>query len=88
MPSDTLSMLGERILLALWKSSAVGTRSVGEDVLRTQLADSSDSLTQELETLQTLGFILRSNGRNEFSLTPIGLAILRQIEEDKLQELR
>lgn len=90
MPSDTLSVLGEKILLAVWKANAAGIRAVGEDALRSELSDSSDDFSQELKTLQDLGFIVigNSDGQAEFALTPIGLAILRQIEEDKLQELR
>jgi len=90
MPSDTLSVLGEKILLAIWKSNAIGIRSVAEDVLKSELSNSGDGFSQELETLQDLAFITSENkdGRTEFALTPLGLAILRQIEEDKLQELR
>ena len=89
MPSDTLSVLGEKILLAIWKSNAVGIRSVAEEALRAELPDSSDGFSQELQALQELGFVVKRNTteRNEFALTPLGLAILRQIEEDKLQEL-
>lgn len=89
MPSDTLSVLGEKILLAIWKSNAVGIRSVAEEALRAELSDSSDGFSQELQALQELGFVVKRNTteRNEFALTPLGLAILRQIEEDKLQEL-
>lgn len=90
MPSDTLSVLGGKILLAIWKSNAIGIRSVGEDALKSELSDSSNGFSQELKVLHDLGFIIRGNndGRAEFALTPLGLAILRQIEEDKLQELR
>jgi len=91
MPSDTLSVLGEKILLAIWKSNPVGIRSVGEDTLKSEFPDSSNSFSQELKTLLDLGFIIRGNNDGriaQFALTPLGLAILRQIEEDKLQELR
>ena len=89
MASDTLSVLGEKILLAVWKLNVVGIRSVAEEALRAELPDSSDGFSQELQTLQDLGFVVKgnTNERNEFALTPLGLAILRQIEEDKLQEL-
>ena len=90
MPSDTLSVLGGKILLAVWKSNAAGIRSVREDALRAECSDSSEAFSQELKTLEDLGFIVRESdgGRSEFALAPLGLAILRQIEEDKLQELR
>ena len=90
MPTDTLSVLSERILLAVWKLNGVGAKSVTEDALRAELSDLSDGFSQELKTLNDLGFIVRrhNGGQTEFVLTPLGVAILRQIEEDKLQELR
>jgi len=89
MPPDTLSGLGERILLAVWKLNGVGKRSVTEETLKAELSDAADYFSQELQTLQDLGFIVKAgaDGRADLALTPIGLAILRQIEEDKLQEL-
>ena len=90
MPSDTLSVLSEKILLTVWKLNVVEAKSVTEDVLRSELSDSTDGFSQELKTLHDLGFIVVGNndGRTEYVLTPLGVAILRQIEEDKLQELR
>ena len=89
MPSNSLSGLGEKILLAVWKLNEVGKRSVTEETLKAELSDAADDFSQELQTLQDLGFIVKAgaDGRTELALTPIGLAILRQIEEDKLQEL-
>ena len=89
MPSDTLSGIGERILLAIWKLNGLGTRSVTEYVLRAELTGVADDLLQELQRLEEQGFVVKIEaGRStEFTLTPIGLAILRQVEEDKLQEL-
>ena len=90
MPMDTLSVLSEKILLAVWKLNVVEAKPVTEDALRLELSDSSDGFSQELKTLRDLGFIVTGNneGRTEYVLTPLGVAILRQIEEDKLQELR
>ena len=89
MPSGTLSGLGERILLAVWKLNGVGNRSVTEHILKAELSGVSDDISQELQRLQEQGFIVRTEAGEtaEFALTPIGLAILRQVEEDKLQEL-
>jgi len=82
-------VLSEKILLAVWKLNVVEAKPVTEDALRSELSDSSDSFSQELKTLRDLGFIVTGNeGRTEYVLTPLGVAILRQIEEDKLQELR
>jgi len=62
---------------------------VAEETLKSELPDPSENFPQELNTLQELGFITRSttNGKAGIALTPLGLAILRQTEEDKLQEL-
>jgi len=89
MPSDTLSLLGASILLAVWRLNSVGGSPVAEETLKSELPDPSENFPQELNTLQELGFITRSttNGKAGIALTPLGLAILRQTEEDKLQEL-
>ena len=88
MPSSTLSELGERILLAVWKLNGAGKPAVTEHMLKAELSEVSNDISQELRRLQEQGFIVRATGENaEFALTPIGLAILRQVEEDKLQEL-
>ena len=89
MPSDTLSVLGARILLTMWKLKGVGEKSVTEAALREELPDRNDGFSQELKALHELGFVTKrnTNGKDGVTLTSLGLAILRQIEEDKLQEL-
>ena len=89
MPSDTLSVLGARILLTVWKLKGVGEKSVTEEALIEELPDRNNGFSQELKGLQELGFVtkININGKDGVALTPLGLAILRQIEEDKLQEL-
>jgi len=90
--SSTLSELEERILLTLWKLKGIGKGHVREDVLRTDttLEAADDLLKDEIEKLRTRGFLETAiaGDHNAISLTPLGLAILRQIEEDKLQELK
>ena len=90
MPPCSLSEIGERILLAAWKLNGLGERSVAEETLKAESSASDAEFARELSTLEAQGFISRSStlDRAEFALTPLGLAILRQVEEDKLQELR
>ena len=90
MPSDSLSEIGERILLAAWKLNGVGDRTVSEEALKAESSASAEEFAEEISILQAQGFITKSTAQesNEFALTPLGLAILRQVEEDKLQELK
>ena len=90
MPSDVLSEIGEKILLAAWKLNGVGNRTVTEESLKAESSVSAEEFAQETGILQVQGFIVKSTAQesNEFALTPLGLAILRQVEEDKLQELK
>jgi DNA-binding MarR family transcriptional regulator len=92
MPStNTLSETQEAVLLALWKLRGIGTSTVDERQLRAEMAeDPSEGLTPTLQLLETQGFIeVKDEGdRKSVSITPLGLAILRKIEEDKLQELK
>ncbi|MGA3404591.1 MAG: hypothetical protein ABSD49_02530 [Candidatus Bathyarchaeia archaeon] len=61
MPSNSLSGLGEKILLAVWKLNEVGKRSVTEETLKAELSDAADDFWQELQTLQDLGFIVKAD---------------------------
>lgn len=87
-----LSDLEERILFALWKLGGIGKNAIQEERLKTGLAieASSQIWMSELENLRKQGFLEANSmdGRNVVSLTPLGLSILRQIEEDRLQELK
>ncbi len=91
MPPQALSDLGEQILLTLWRLRGIGNKFVKQENLRADLAvDSDQTWVGEIANLQTEGFLTSTNldGQDAVSLTPLGLAILRQIEEDKLQELK
>jgi RIO-like serine/threonine protein kinase len=90
MPLDSLTPLAERILLTVWKLNAIGARFVNEDSVRAELSVAIDELTKEIQNLRTQGFLSKTtiNEKTSISLTALGLAILRQIEEDKLQELK
>jgi DNA-binding MarR family transcriptional regulator len=88
---NVLSELEERILLAVWKLKGIGKNGVEESNLQTELTNETpQNLAAAIEALQNQGFIEKadSSGRRFLSLTPLGLAILRKLEEDRLQELK
>jgi len=76
--------------MSVWKLNGIGSRAVQELALRSDLQLEPDQFLHETEMLTQRGFLDRSifDGQPAFSLTPLGLAILRQLEEDRLQELR
>jgi hypothetical protein len=90
MVDNPLSEISGRILMSVWKLNGIGSRAVQEQTLRLDLKLESDQFLYETEMLTQRGFLDRSiiEGQPAFSLTPLGLAILRQLEEDRLQELR
>lgn len=90
MPSQSLTPLAEKILLTVWKLNGLGSHSVPEDSVKGELSLTIEELAQEMQILHTLGFLSKEtvDKKASVSLTPLGLAILRQIEEDKLQELK
>ena len=93
MPPDSkLTELGERILLTLWKMRGIGTNSIKEEALKTELAVEGplQDLTEEITNLNNQGFLEVDSvqGNRAVSLTALGLSVLRQIEEDMLQELK
>lgn len=93
MPPDSkLTELGEKILVALWKMKGIGRSGVKEEALRAELATagSSQGLNEEITSLHAQGFLeaTPAEGNSIISLTALGLAVLRQIEEDRLQELK
>jgi DNA-binding MarR family transcriptional regulator len=89
--SNGLSEGGQALLLAIWKQGGIGTNAADERQVTAEMAKSpSEDLTATLQLLEAQGFIeIKDQGDHKgFSLTPLGLAILRKIEEDKLQELK
>jgi DNA-binding MarR family transcriptional regulator len=88
---NMLSELEEKTLLAIWRLKGIGKNGVEESNLQTELTNETpQNLTAALEALQNQGFIEKANSsdRKFLSLTPLGLAILRKLEEDRLQELK
>ena len=88
---NMLSELEERTLLAIWKLKGIGKNGVEESNLQAELQNETpQNKTGAVEALQNKGFIEKTNSsdRRFISLTPLGLAILRKLEEDRLQELK
>ena len=92
MPQPTgLSDPEERVLLSVWKLRAIGKSKVEASQLQAEMPDlPAQSLTGAIDTLREQGFLENSTIENQrlLSLTPLGLAILRKLEEDRLQELK
>jgi hypothetical protein len=90
--TDRLSELEEKVLLALWKLRAIGKNHVRENVLRADLSqtDAQGDWQNEISSLndRSLLEVTAVDGQREIFLTPLGLSLIRQIEEDKLQELK
>jgi hypothetical protein len=91
--ADKLSALQERILLSLWKLKGIGNSWIREDIIKADLSSEgspTEDWVGEVASLRSLGFLETGliEDQNAMSLTPLGLSILRQIEEDKLQELK
>lgn len=91
-PESSLSELEERVLLALWKLGGIGKNHVREDALRADLAMAGldTGCIKEVASLHDRGFLqsVTVEGEKEISLTPLGLSMLRKIEEDRLEELK
>jgi hypothetical protein len=89
--TNGLAEFHETVLLTVWKLRGMGNVPVDESKLRSELTgDPAEELSAALQTLSSLGFLeaKMAGERRVFSLTPLGLAILRKIEEDRLQELK
>ena len=90
MSPDSLTTLAEKILATVWKLNALCNRSIPQERVKTDLSITQDELIAETQKLQAQGFLsrIKVDEVDSLSLTPLGLAILRQIEEDSLQELK
>jgi hypothetical protein len=89
--ADGLPELQATTLLTIWKLKGIGANAVDEDQLKAELSnESTENVPSAIQLLQSQGFIeVRDlEGRKAISITPLGLAILRKIEEDMLQELK
>jgi len=92
MPTaNGLSNPQEALLFAVWKLRGIGNKPITEDQLKAETTnDPAEGLPAVLSQLQSQGFIqINENGDEKtISLTPLGLAILRKVEEDRLQEIK
>jgi len=79
------------MLFAIWKLRGIGNNPITEDQLKAQISnDPAESLQPALTELQSQGFVQVDNNGDQrtISITPLGLAILRKVEEDRLQEIK
>jgi hypothetical protein len=93
MPENQgLSETQADILLAIWKLRGIGINRVDEFKVKAEVIEAikEEDVNSGLQMLQAQGFIeaQNSDGRKSFALTPLGVAILRKTEEDRLQELK
>jgi len=89
--SNGLSEPQEAMLFAIWKLRGIGNNPITEDQLKAQISnDPAESLQPALTELQSQGFVQVDNNGDQrtISITPLGLAILRKVEEDRLQEIK
>jgi len=89
--SNGLSEPQEAMLFAIWKLRGIGNNPITEDQLKAQVSnDPAESLQPALTELQSQGFVQVDNNGDQrtISITPLGLAILRKVEEDRLQEIK
>jgi predicted transcriptional regulator len=90
-PSNGISEAQEATLFAIWKLRGIGNSKITEEQLKAEVTNQpSEVLPETLTQLQTQGFVEISNesGAKDISITPLGLAILRKIQEDKLEEVK
>jgi hypothetical protein len=90
--SDGISDQEERVLSTLWKLRGIGKNGISAETLTQDLTTQipNQDWTGKIKNLQELGFLTSETkeGRISFALTPLGLSLLRQVEEDRLQELK
>jgi hypothetical protein len=89
---NPLSEPEEKVLLAIWKLRGIGKSRIKEGILKADLTQTSSQTnwTHEISSLndRSLLQVTTLRGEREISLTPLGLSLIRQLEEDKLQELK
>jgi predicted transcriptional regulator len=88
--TNGLPDLEQRVLLAIWRLKGIGKNEVDENSLNTEFPNETGQVLTAIRALTNQGFIEQtdSGNRKGLSLTPLGLAILRKLEEDRLQELK
>jgi predicted transcriptional regulator len=90
-PPNSLSEPQEALLFAIWKLRGMGNNPVTEEQLRAETTNQpTETFPSALGQLQSQGFIevVNKSGRKGIAITPLGVAILRKVEEDRLQEIK
>jgi hypothetical protein len=85
---DDLSPQKRQILLYMWKSGAVGDRAIRLRNLKARLSDDVRSnYVSNMKDLESRLFvrISRADHEESASLTPLGLAYIRQVQDDNLR---
>jgi hypothetical protein len=85
---DDLPTQKKQILLLMWKVGAIGNRAISLRDLRAKLADDVKlNCMSYLKNLKGKLFIDISHGNRDdvASITPLGLAFIRQIQDDDLK---
>jgi len=84
---DELSPQKREILLSMWKAKAIGNRAISLRDLRARLTDEAKrDFMSHMKKLEARLFvkIIHPNEQDAASLTPIGLAYVRQIQDGDL----
>ena len=84
IPSDEVL-----ILQTMWEHKALGTHAMTFQDLATHLRAASTEITKRLEHLEVRGLVIRTKGSRVdlFSLSPLGAAFVRQLQDSQLGDL-
>ncbi len=85
---DDLPTLEKQMLLSLWEARAIGNRAISIPSLKKSLTeDAKFHCISCLKNLEKKLFveISRANEDQMVSITPLGLAFIRQIQDDDLR---
>jgi hypothetical protein len=77
-----------QILLSMWKRKAIGSRAISLDDLRARLSDEvKENYNGYLKNLENklLIEVFHQGKEDAASMTPLGLAYVRQIQDDGLR---
>jgi len=78
--------------MAVWRLGGIGQNFVPEYWLGNHLSMKgiAEAWKEGLQELMALGFLetAQKDGGQSYAVSPLGMAILRQLEEDRLEELR
>jgi len=90
MEEPSLPLVTISILLLMWRLKAVGGRSVPIEVLRLKLKpEQRNSFGVPIQNLEEIMLVVstKKNDQELLSMTPLGVAFVRQFEEMELDKL-